>query len=151
MSADAAAARLGAEIERLFGVLAARRGSFTDAGPWLTLIQRHALAVAVDEGPLRLGALADRIGASDPTATRIVDCLERLGLVERIADPSDRRATRVATTAQGRRTLRRRRAELVALLREPLCELGVDEQERFVRLLSELNDVLAADRLVRSP
>ena len=88
MSGGDGPASLAAEIERLFALLAVRREQLTDGGPALTATQRNALAAVVDAGPLRLGTLADRTGASDATATRVVDWLERLRLVERAADPS---------------------------------------------------------------
>ena len=56
-----------------------------------------ASARALD--PRRLGR--QRVEA--PSMCRLVDRLERDGLVERRADPGDRRATRVHISAEGRR------------------------------------------------
>ena len=143
MSGGDGPASLAAEIERLFALLAVRREQLTDGGPALTATQRNALAAVVDAGPLRLGTHADRTGASDAPATRVVDWLERLRLVERAADPSDRRATQVRSTRDSERLLRLRRRQLVELLSVPLSDVPDEQRDRFVRLLADLNAVLA--------
>ena len=139
------ARELAAQIELLFRYLAARQGDLgePDEPSHLTATQRAALAVVADEGPLRLGTLAARLGISDPTATRAVDALEVSGLAERVPDEDDRRAVRVASTAPGRRLIRRRRERLVQLLEEPLAHLAGEERERVVEVLAGLNEVLA--------
>src|SRR5215211_3209466 len=71
------------------------------------------------------------------------DWLERLALVERAADPSDRRATQVRSTQDGERLLRLRRRQLVELLSGPLSDVPDEQRDRFVRLLADLNAVLA--------
>lgn len=59
------------------------------------------LATLVAEGPLRVGDLAAREGVRPPTMTKIVANLEEHGLVERLADPTDRRAGLVRLTPAG--------------------------------------------------
>src|SRR5712691_13148327 len=96
--------RVAAEIERLFALLAREGGRLTDGDePQLTIRQGFALAAVIDDGPLRLGALAERIGTTDATASRTVDSLLALGFVHRRADEADRRAVRIAATTAGRR------------------------------------------------
>jgi DNA-binding MarR family transcriptional regulator len=70
----------------------------------------------VDDGPLRLRALAGRIGTTAATATRSTDALEAQGLVKRQADPSDGRGVLVGATRKGRRVRRESHAQLVILL-----------------------------------
>jgi DNA-binding MarR family transcriptional regulator len=50
-----------------------------------------------DEG-IRMSALADQMQLTAGAVTQLVDQLQRMGLVERVADASDRRATRVRPT-----------------------------------------------------
>ena len=57
--------------------------------------------------PLRVTSLAEQLGVDTPTVTRKVQQLERLGLVERAADPDDGRANRIGLTDEGRETLAR--------------------------------------------
>ncbi|WP_083768148.1 MULTISPECIES: MarR family transcriptional regulator [unclassified Nocardioides] len=83
-------ARLAAHLERLVLLLVHPRGQFQEADERpLSWTQRLALAVAVDESPLRLGALAARMGTTDATASRTVDSLASIGLLRREPDDSD--------------------------------------------------------------
>jgi DNA-binding MarR family transcriptional regulator len=72
------------------------------------------------EGPIRLTALAAREGVSQPSMTQLIQRLERLGLVARLADPDDGRAALIGITRQGQSVLddrrRMRRERLTALL-----------------------------------
>jgi DNA-binding MarR family transcriptional regulator len=72
------------------------------------------------EGPIRLTALAATEGVSQPSMTQLIQRLERLGLVTRLADPEDGRAALIGITGQGQRLLddrqRIRRERLTALM-----------------------------------
>jgi DNA-binding MarR family transcriptional regulator len=59
------------------------------------------LATLAAEGPLRVGDLAAREGVRPPTMTKIVGNLEEHRLVERLADPFDRRAGLIQLTTAG--------------------------------------------------
>jgi DNA-binding MarR family transcriptional regulator len=61
----------------------------------------RALAVLLHHGPMRPGALAERLRIAPRSATEVVDDLERRGLAERTPDPGDRRATLVHLTEAG--------------------------------------------------
>src|SRR5215831_18852000 len=62
-----------------------------------------ALSVVVAADRIAMGALAAAEGVSAPTMTRLVDGLERDGLVTRIPDPDDARGVLVRPTTRGRR------------------------------------------------
>lgn len=64
--------------------------------------QLHALMWLGVEGPLTMGDLAQRSGATEKTITGIVDRLEREGLVKRVRDDADRRVVRVELTRKGK-------------------------------------------------
>ena len=72
------------------------------------------------EGPIRLTALAAKEGVSQPSMTQLIQRLERLGLVARLADPDDGRAALIGITGWGQALLddrkRVRRERLKALL-----------------------------------
>ena len=72
------------------------------------------------EGPIRLTVLAAKEGVSQPSMTQLIQRLERLGLVTRLADPEDGRAALIGITGQGQRLLdertRLRRERLTALM-----------------------------------
>jgi DNA-binding MarR family transcriptional regulator len=92
---------------------------------------------------MRLGALADVVGTTDATASRNVDVLEALDLVERVPDDADGRGVLVAATPAGRATVRERRARLAALVGQLIERLGPEDGPRFAELLTELRAVLA--------
>jgi DNA-binding MarR family transcriptional regulator len=61
--------------------------------------------LAEADGHLRMSELAERVVLSRSGVTRLVDRMERAGLVERRACPSDRRGTEAVLTKKGRATL----------------------------------------------
>ena len=100
-----------------------------------------ALSVVVFAGPLPIGELATAEGVAPPTMTRLVDGLERDGLVRREADPSDRRGVLVRATAQGSRVLtkgRRRRLEVLASELRRLSAAELDAITRGAELIERI-------------
>lgn len=68
--------------------------------------QLIVLVQLIEQGPSRIGVVADSVPCSQPTATAAAACLESAGLVRREPDPTDGRATRIAITEAGLRALR---------------------------------------------
>jgi DNA-binding MarR family transcriptional regulator len=68
----------------------------------LTPSQSSIIATLAAAGPLHLGELARREAVTAPTASRAVDRLVELELVERMTDPDDARRHTVALTPRGR-------------------------------------------------
>jgi DNA-binding MarR family transcriptional regulator len=100
-----------------------------------------ALSVVVFAGPLPIGELATAEGVAPPTMTRLVDGLERDGLVRREADPSDRRGVLVRATARGSRVLtkgRRRRLEVLASELRRLSAAELDAITRGAELIERI-------------
>ena len=73
----------------------------------LSATAAYALNRVCREGPIRLTTLAAKEGISQPSMTQLIQRLERQGLVTRLADPEDGRATLVGITAQGQSAARR--------------------------------------------
>lgn len=68
----------------------------------VTWSQLRALrTIARCNGQVRMSVLADRLGIARRSATSVVDELVGRGFVERLADPSDRRAVAVGVTPSG--------------------------------------------------
>jgi len=68
----------------------------------MTVAQAAALEALRAEGPQRPGTLGRRLGISPSTASRNLGLLEDRGLIERVPDPKDGRASRVRLTRRGR-------------------------------------------------
>jgi DNA-binding MarR family transcriptional regulator len=83
-----------------------------------------ALSVVVAVGPIGIGALAAAEGVAAPTMSRLVDGLERDGLVARGPDPDDARGVLVRPTPKGRRLLGEGRARRIRTLSGALRQLS---------------------------
>ena len=78
-----------------------------------------------------------------PTITRTLGCLEREGLIERTADPTDRRSALVAINGAGRERLRRMRGRKNAYLARRMRDLpaaDVETLERAAEILDRMRD-----------
>lgn len=99
----------------------------------------------LDEGGTRVSVLAERAQVTKQSMAELVAHLEQLGYVERLPDPTDRRAKLVLATAKGQ--------ELYVIAREVVAEieaewtmrLGKTKMRRLRELLEELNAGLAPD------
>jgi DNA-binding MarR family transcriptional regulator len=78
----------------------------------------------IDRDGTRLTELAARASMSHPSMLELVVGLERLGHVERVADPTDARARLVRLTAQGRRLQRTALKEIAQVERAWLERLA---------------------------
>jgi len=131
------AARLISEsLQELMYLIVRAGGQLGD--PWdrrLTNTQSLALFLVVNEGPLRLRALATAMLTTDATATRTVDALALDGLVERQLAKGDKRGVLICATTEGRRIYRqrsRRTAETVRSLLAGIGEAQLDEIADFM-------------------
>ena len=95
-------------------------------------------------GPLRQSALAEAVHADPSTISRHVALLVERGLVLRVADESDGRASRLVLTDTGRAQLDQLRAERLAYLRTVTADWTDDELETFTTLFDRLLDGIAA-------
>jgi DNA-binding MarR family transcriptional regulator len=94
----------------------------------------------------RLNELASRAGMTPQSMGELVDDLERLGYVERRADPADRRAKRVHLTKKGRST-RAATAQAVTDMEARLeALLGHATYLRLRAVLRRIVDADAQDR-----
>lgn len=105
---------------RVLVAVAARSLADLDDAEDVTLTQFRSLVVLASRGPQGMASLADALGVTPPTASRLCDRLVRKGLVRRRTDRTDRRQVRIALTDQGKRLVdvvtERRRHEIAHLL-----------------------------------
>jgi DNA-binding MarR family transcriptional regulator len=120
----------------------ARASGGPDEGPPMTSTQRLALFETAVGGPLRLSELAERMGITAPTASRAVDGLVELGLLERLPDPADRRAVSIDVTAPGRARVEERIALAAAALEPAVAALSAQDRARLAALLARLADAI---------
>ncbi|MGD0879963.1 MAG: MarR family transcriptional regulator [Acidimicrobiales bacterium] len=87
--------------------------------------------------PLSMRELGTLLGVDPPNLTTVVDGLERAGLVERQAHPTDRRVKLVVATPEGE-ALARRADEILDRPPPGLADLSIDDLETLVRILSQV-------------
>lgn len=113
----------------------------------LTLSQYGLLQGLADGGHARVVELANAAGVTPPTATRILDALERRGIVERRRVAEDRRGVTITLTPSGRAQLaaqhdwlRGRQESFYAALPPGERAVAADLLVRLAGLIDELAD-----------
>jgi DNA-binding MarR family transcriptional regulator len=107
----------------------------------LDLTPHHVRALRVIAGleRPRLGVVAEQLRIAPRSATEVVDALEERGLVERVPDEADRRATGVVVTADGAAMLTKADALRAGAGAEQFARLSPDERAQLALLLSRLD------------
>jgi DNA-binding MarR family transcriptional regulator len=93
----------------------------------------------LDDGGTRVSALAERAQMTKQSMAELVAHLERLGYVERVPDPSDRRAKLVRATPRGKQLYAIAREVVAEIEAEWTKQLGKAKMRRLRELLEELN------------
>ena len=109
----------------------------------LNLTQASLLVFLHETGPMRQTQIAQRLGQGRAAIGATIDGLENRGLVERQADPLDRRAWLVHLTAAGK-DLVEPINEIDRVLREELrLDISRSERQQLAKLLLRLQANLA--------
>lgn len=125
-------------------VLAIRRGQARgqQSADDLTLAQYYMLVPLSREEALPVSRLAEYAGVAAPTATRMIDSLERAGTVRRQRTHDDRRTVLISLTAGGRKLVARKQGELARRRRTLYERLEPEEREPSERLLRHLAELI---------
>jgi DNA-binding MarR family transcriptional regulator len=111
-------------------------------------VDRPALSVLVTlrmaGRPLRIGEIATQMEVVGPHITRQVNELERLGLVQRVADPLDQRARLVEMAPEGAAAVERYMGEVFGWFTTAMAGWPEQDREDLVRLLGRMVDDLTA-------
>jgi DNA-binding MarR family transcriptional regulator len=104
----------------------------------LSPVQLRALTALGQAGPANLGSLADEMGVTVSTASRLVDRLSTAGWVDRAPSRHNGREISLTLTEEGRSLLRRYDDRRLLRLRSHLERVPPDRQEGVVGALAEL-------------
>lgn len=117
--------------------LLARREAVVLRSHGLSESQYNVLRILRGARPdgLRCSEVASRMVTRDPDVTRLLDRLERAGLVSRSRSPEDRRVVSVRITAKGVALVDRLDEPLDNLLRQQLAHMPRAELRRLNALL----------------
>ncbi|RBY80465.1 MarR family transcriptional regulator [Blastococcus sp. TF02-09] len=133
---------LSEQLPRFLRLVTAAKVHFaSDTRDRAALVLLHPL---VRLGPLRQGALAEHLKADPSTVSRHVAALVDEGLVRRVADESDGRATRLVVTDAGLAALEQLGRDRAAVLERVTTDWTEDDLATFTGLLGRFLDDLAA-------
>ncbi|OON83032.1 MarR family transcriptional regulator [Streptomyces tsukubensis] len=94
--------------------------------------------------PLRIKEIADKVQVVQPHVTRQVQQLERRGLVHRIGDPDDRRASLIEPTDEGATAADRYAQTLIGWFSGAIAHWSDQDRGDLGRLLTRLTDDVTA-------
>jgi MarR family transcriptional regulator for hemolysin len=86
------------------------------------------------------GVLAERVGIEGATIVRVVDELEKDGLIQRVADDADRRVKLIQLTEDGRALAAKVEKSAVRLRARFLGDLDSDAVDVAMEVLRKLNE-----------
>lgn len=134
---------------RLLGMLDKQCGDVA-----LTPVQAHALG-EIQLQPLTINQLAQQLNVDKSNASRTVTGLIKLGLVESIEDPKDKRSQLVGLTEQGQQALSQLDQQQNSFFEQLLTQLDDSEQEQLKlgleTYLKGLTKVCQAEEYVLRP
>jgi DNA-binding MarR family transcriptional regulator len=111
----------------------------------LSTSQYNVLMLLDRERGWRLTDLSDRLLFDKSTVTRIIDRLEQMDLVRRVADAADRRVQRVVLTTEGQILRESAHDAHERSMERRLAVLDPEEQRCLHGLLDKLRDGLQAE------
>ena len=132
-------ASLSDQLVQLIRVMHVVKSQLTNgaaAGPEARERAAHVLLFPLTRlGPLRQSALAELVHADPSTVSRHVTLLVERGLVRRVADEQDGRASRLVVTPAGEREVAAMRQERDSLLARVTADWTPEELATFTRQL----------------
>ncbi|HUP29658.1 MAG TPA: MarR family transcriptional regulator [Usitatibacter sp.] len=107
-----------------------------------TTLPRFDLMAQLERHPegLKMNELSRLLMVTGGNVTTIVDQLEKEGLVERLAEPADRRASRIRLTRAGDKTFAEMAGEHEQWVVHLLSGLSRREQDDLLRLLAKAKE-----------
>ena len=104
----------------------------------LSLLQAYALTYLFFKGPIKISELCEHMMVSPGAASQMVDRLEKLEMVERIADPKDRRVRKVLVIDKGEKFVQENFAFSQSWLSEIPANITPEQEAQITSTLSML-------------
>jgi DNA-binding MarR family transcriptional regulator len=112
-------------------------------GPDLTFSQARTIWLLHANESHTMSELAEKSAVSRPAATSNVDALEKLGLIKRFADPSDRRVVRVRLSEKGRKWVHEHKKRHRENMTRILSKLSDKERKELAESLEKTYSILS--------
>jgi DNA-binding MarR family transcriptional regulator len=104
--------------------------------------QLFTIMTLYERDPLRLSQLSRELHISDPTASGIVDRLEKGGYARRLPDLKDRRAVLVTLTPQGKDIAKTFRETIQRRWEDILEKLPPQDCAQYLRILRKIKGAI---------
>lgn len=104
----------------------------------LSLLQTYALTYLFFKGPIKISELCEHMMVSPAAASQMVDRLEKLEMVTRIADPNDRRVRKVMVLDKGENFVQERFAISQSWLSDIPTNITPEQETQITNVLSIL-------------
>ena len=104
----------------------------------LSLLQAYALTYLFFKGPIKISELCEHMNVSPGAASQMVDRLEKLEMVARVADPEDRRVRKVTVLDKGEKFMQEKFVFSQSWLGEIPANISSEETEQITAVLSIL-------------
>ncbi|WP_217592490.1 MarR family winged helix-turn-helix transcriptional regulator [Cohnella sp. GbtcB17] len=96
-----------------------------------------------DDGPgLMVSEISGKLNVTSPTVTQHINSLEAQELVERQADPTDRRVVRIRLTEKGNSYIQRINEARLQMFVDLVDHLGEEESVRFAEMMKKASDYM---------
>jgi DNA-binding MarR family transcriptional regulator len=135
------ATRAARELIELLEVLWERGKDIVSSNPVSASQLRVLYSLDREEG-INLRTLAELLGSTPPSVSRLCDRLEALGYVQRAASPVSRRELELRLTTHGRTYLRNLRAKRQDALQTVIAEMTPAERKALLAGLTGFQDAL---------
>jgi len=105
----------------------------------VSMQQAYVLTYIYHNSPSKISEICEHMTVSAPAASQMVDRLEKQNLVERVADPGDRRVRNVVLSEHGKSFVRRSIAARKNWVKEIPPELNAEQLDQIAVALWELS------------
>ena len=104
----------------------------------LSALQLRTVLFINQTGKTSMKDLAEYFGVTAPTATAMIDHLEREKLIKRPPDRNDRRITLINITAKGEKRAAQALKHIRDKMDEAMAKLNAQEKSQFIKLLKKI-------------
>lgn len=130
---------IGGMMRAMFRVL--KKRTFELNEPKLTIEQFGLLFIIKREGDdIIQKEMADIMGKDPSSLLRMIDCLEKKGLIKRVVDTNDRRKNKIVITEKGEKTIEQYLKIELELSNELINDIPASDLETFFRVINHVKN-----------